>query len=193
MRVTPTINSQERCLSLHLVLLFSSQMLMSLPSRPWTAKTVKGPWRLPIPVPRLPASAIEQHRRMFHPTVPYCAGRADRTRHMRAFSTRGRSMKRSRSDPYHKEGISSPRRASSDSPQRRRASATSPSPSSERNRQQHPDKHQSDPKIRLSWAVGSQFPLLCHLRFRGWYGAESRVHARRRLSVDNERRMRQLQ
>lgn len=100
-QVAPTINSQERCLSLHLVLLFSSRTLVSLPSRPRTAKTVKGPWQLPIPAPRLPASAIEQHRRMFRPTVPCCAGRAGRTRHMRAFSTQDRSMKWLRGDFHH--------------------------------------------------------------------------------------------
>lgn len=110
-QVAPTINSQERCLSLHLVLLFSSRTLVSLLSRPWIAKNVKGPWQLPIPAPRLLASAIEQHRRMFRPTVPCCAGPAGRMRHMRAFSTRGKSMKLSRNNLHHKEGISSPRRA----------------------------------------------------------------------------------
>jgi hypothetical protein len=166
---------------------------MSLPSRPRTAETAKGPSQLTTPGLRLPASAIGQHRRMIHPTVPCYVGRADRTPHMPVFSTRGRSMKRSRSALRRKDGMDSPQRATWDSPRRQRASATLPSPSSVRNLPRRPGKHQNDPRIRLLWAISFQCSPLCRLRFQGWYGVGSRVRARRRPNADSERRMLQLQ
>jgi len=144
------MNSQGLRPYLQPIRLSSSQMLMSLPSRLRTVENARGPSRLPIPAPRLLVSVTGQHHRMFRPTVPCCAGRVDRTRHMQASSTRGRSTKQSRGGLNHKEGTRSPQRASLGSPQRRRASATLPSQSSAHSPQLHPGKHQSDPRIRLS-------------------------------------------